>query len=93
MKARIYASPAAFKTALEDRLRSMSKSGPDFNRRRQLLVFDRFLARIVDLFGDAMTLKGGVAMELRLERARATRDVDLRMMEASEWLISRHDPG
>jgi len=71
----------------------MSKSGPDFNRRRQLLVFDRFLARIVDLFGDAMTLKGGVAMELRLERARATRDVDLRMMEASEWLISRHDPG
>ncbi|MFY9826715.1 MAG: nucleotidyl transferase AbiEii/AbiGii toxin family protein [Thermoanaerobaculia bacterium] len=49
-------------------------------RRRQLLVFDRFLARIVAVLGDAAMLKGGLALEHRLERARTTKDVDLRMM-------------
>jgi hypothetical protein len=48
-------------------------------RRRQLLVFDRFLARLVAVFGDAATLKGGLVLELRLERARTTKDIDLRM--------------
>jgi hypothetical protein len=40
-------TPAAFKRALEDRLRAASSSGVNFARRRQLLVFDRFLARMV----------------------------------------------
>jgi hypothetical protein len=31
-------------------------AGVDFARRRQLLVFDRFLARVVALFGDAVLL-------------------------------------
>ena len=52
MKAKTYASPAAFKRALEDRLKSSSASGVDFARRRQLLVFDRFLARVATTFGD-----------------------------------------
>jgi hypothetical protein len=74
---RTYSSPAAFKQALEDRLR---QGGADLARRRQLLVFDRFLARIAAALGDAVTLKGGLVLELRLERARTTRDVDLRML-------------
>jgi predicted nucleotidyltransferase component of viral defense system len=36
------------------------------------------LARIVRIFGNAAILKGGLVLELRLERARTTRDVDLR---------------
>lgn len=47
MTARAYASPHAFKQALEQRLKTASNSGIDFARRRQLLVFDRFLARVV----------------------------------------------
>jgi hypothetical protein len=43
---REYATPLAFKQALEQRLRSASATGTDFARRRQLLVFDRFLARV-----------------------------------------------
>ena len=58
MKARVYSSPAAFKRALEDRLKAASTSGVDFARRRQLLVFNRFLARLVIAFGDAVVLKG-----------------------------------
>ena len=41
----VYANAGAFKQALEARLRAASISGVDFGRRRQLLVFDRFLAR------------------------------------------------
>jgi predicted nucleotidyltransferase component of viral defense system len=79
MTIRTYTSPQAFKQALEQRLRALSQSGTDFARRRQLLVFDRFLARMVAIFGDAVLLKGGLVLELRLEQARATKDVDLRL--------------
>lgn len=54
MNVRTYASPQAFKHALADRLRTVSRDGFDLARRRQLLVFDRFLARVVALFGDAV---------------------------------------
>jgi hypothetical protein len=47
MKSRRYDSPAAFKQALEDRLRSQSEGGMELSRHRQLLVFERYLARIM----------------------------------------------
>jgi hypothetical protein len=75
--ARTYSSPEAFKQALEQRLRAATKTGADLARKRQLLVFDRFLARVVALLGDAATLKGGLVLEMRLDRARTTKDVDL----------------
>jgi hypothetical protein len=70
---RTYSSPEAFKQALEQRLRSSARSGAEFARKRQLLVFERFLARVVAVLGDAVTLKGGLVLELRLERARTTK--------------------
>jgi hypothetical protein len=42
-------------------------------------VFDRFLARVFAVFGDRAIAKGGAVLELRLERARTTRDIDLRV--------------
>ncbi len=62
MKPRTYDTPAAFKRALEDRLKAASTSGVDFARRRQLLVFDRFLARIAVAFGEAVMLKARQAL-------------------------------
>jgi hypothetical protein len=85
----VYPSPAAFKQALEQRLRSSSPSGPAFERARQLLVFDRFLARVTAVLGDAATLKGGLVLELRLERARTTEDVDLRVMGSATDMLAR----
>lgn len=84
-----YRNAAAFKQALEQRLRTSSKSGTDFARRRQLVIFDRFLARVAHAFGEAVTLKGGLALELRLDRARTTIDVDLRMMGPPDGLLDR----
>lgn len=76
-----YESPEAFRQALEQRIRAASKTEKlDMSRYRQVLIFDRFLAKVFAEFGDRVIVKGGVVLELRLERARTTRDVDLRVM-------------
>lgn len=89
MTIREYASPAAFKQALEQRLKDLCSTGPELARRRQLLVFDRWLARVGEAFGEAAILKGGLVLEARLARARATKDVDLRMTGASHDALPR----
>lgn len=89
MTIRTYSSPEAFKQALEQRLRTSTKSGAEFVRKRQLLVFDRFLARVAFVLGDAATLKGGLVLELRIERARTTKDVDLRMVGSQGDILAR----
>jgi len=86
---RTYSSPQAFKQALEQRLRSATRTGAALARKRQLLVFDRFLARLVATLGDAATLKGGLVLELRLERARTTKDVDLRLMGSPTEILAK----
>ena len=88
MTVRSYSSPAAFKQALEQRLKASSKDGVDFARRRQLLVFDRFLARASAVLGQAVLLKGGLVLELRLDRARTTKDVDLRVTVSPVKLLA-----
>lgn len=76
-----YATPAAFKEALEARLRMASRdTGRDQNRLRMRLVMDRLAARIMEEFGEAVVLKGGVVLELRLAEARATKDLDLHLI-------------
>lgn len=87
MTARTYTSPEAFKQALEQRLKATSSAG--FVRRRQLLVFERFLARVVLVLGDTATLKGGLVLEMRLERARTTKDVDLRLTGSHHGVLEK----
>ena len=85
-----YKTPEAFKAALEQRLRNdIAGSGVALARRRQKLVFDRFLARVEAVLGEAAMLKGGLVMELRLGRARATKDVDLRCTESPKLVLER----
>jgi hypothetical protein len=89
MTVRMYPSPEAFKQALEQRLRTSAKTGIEFARKRQMLVLDRFLARIALVLGDTATLKGGLVLEFRLERARTTKDVDLRMSGAPSNVLPK----
>jgi hypothetical protein len=89
MTVRQYATALAFKQALEHRLKASSTTGTDFARRRQVLVFGRFLARVAQVAGDAVILKGGLVLELRLTRARATKDVDLRMTGSPRAVLAR----
>ena len=89
LTARKYASPEAFKQALEQRLRAEAKTGAAFARSRQFLVFDRFLARVVQALGNAVTLKGGLVLEIRLDRARTTKDIDLRLTGSADGVLAR----
>jgi predicted nucleotidyltransferase component of viral defense system len=90
MTARTYTSPAAFKQALEARLRAdATRLGRPINRQRQLVVFDRFLARVMEVLGEHVVVKGGVVLELRLARARTTKDIDLRVLGDPDTLEAR----
>lgn len=74
-----YASPAAFRTALEARLNDTARAGgTPVGRARKVVAFTRLLARLRHAAPDGWVLKGGFALELRLAgRSRTTRDVDL----------------
>jgi hypothetical protein len=75
-----YKSPEAFRTALEQRQKQRAAAdGVPFDRVAQIDMYYRFLARVVRELGDgAVVVKGGVALEMRLQRARTTLDIDLR---------------
>jgi hypothetical protein len=76
-ESRTYPSPGAFRQALEERLKTISRQeGTDFQRLCRQVAFDRFLARLVSGPTGDWILKGGYAMELRFVTARSTRDLD-----------------
>jgi hypothetical protein len=77
--ARTFATPAAFKTSLEARLKTIAaQRRTDINSLRLKLVMERLLARLFSTPNPPWVLKGGYAMELRYRpRARTTRDIDL----------------
>jgi hypothetical protein len=53
---------------LEERLRQQSLSaGTPLARLRKMVAFDRFLARVIAKQPDAWIVKGGFALQLRLE--------------------------
>ncbi len=87
---RAYKSPGAFRQAIDARLVAQSiHATHSLDRLRQELVFNRFLVRLSSVFGDAMIVKGGIAMELRLPVARATRDVDIMVSVEGDEIASR----
>ena len=75
--ARRYATTAAFEAALKARLAAQVTPSRTIQSLRKLLAFDRVLARLSHVAPDAWLLKGGVALEYRLQRARATTDIDI----------------
>jgi hypothetical protein len=74
-----YGSGAAFRHALEDRLRVQGlQTGAPLGRLRKLVVFDRFPARLTHDRPDSWVVKGGLALQLRLgDRARTTKGIDV----------------
>jgi hypothetical protein len=74
-----YATAAAFRTALEQRLlRNANDSGVPLLRLRKLVVFDRLMARLKVAAPDRWILKGAVALQFRAgPQYRTTKDVDL----------------
>jgi len=64
-----YPTPDRFRTALEDRLRARARGRQlPVARLRKEVVFDRLLARLLVVAPDRWILKGGLALDYRLER-------------------------
>ncbi len=64
--------------ALENRLNKISREqGIDILKLRRHVSFDRFLARLCQKAPDDIIIKGDYALELRLDYARTTKDVDI----------------
>lgn len=84
-----YDSASAFRMALEERLRTESlATGVALSRLRKTVAFDRLLARLLEGAPEAWVLKGGLALQLRLEdRARTTKDIDLHTRERAETAL------
>lgn len=74
-----YTTAAGLRMALEERLKQIARmENQDIMRLRNKVAFDRFLARLFSQEGlDVFALKGGYSLELRLRRARTTKDIDL----------------
>jgi hypothetical protein len=81
-----YATPEAFRVALEQRLLARSREGAfSLPRLRKAVVFDRYLARLLVVAPDRWLIKGGVALDLRYgAKARMTKDMDLGHQQAEE---------
>jgi hypothetical protein len=80
-----YKDAVDLRRALEDRLKQESWStGSDLGRLRRRVVFDRLAVRLALDGGTQWILKGGAALEFRLQdRARATRDLDVALVNGA----------
>jgi hypothetical protein len=81
---RKFANPAAFRQALETRLKKMAdEHGVPLSTLRLKLTLERLLARLFAAPDPGWLLKGGYAMELRYRpKARTTKDIDLTVASA-----------
>lgn len=82
MAVKKYNTPKALLDAINHRLRVAAVAeGVEANRLRRQVAFDRLLARIFQAQQSLWLLKGGYAMELRMQNSRATKDIDLALFE------------
>lgn len=72
-----YETIAAFESALRARLRDLATKEKTFQDLRKQVAFDRVLARLQEVAPEAWLLKGGLALEYRVARARTTMDIDI----------------
>jgi hypothetical protein len=84
-----YATPAAFRQALDDRLKSeAAKTGLGLARLRKRVAFELFLRRLVAVAPDRWILKGALALDFRFHAtSRPTRDMDLGRADDEEAAI------
>jgi hypothetical protein len=84
-----YSTPAAFKVAPEARIRSAAgQEKLPIDRIRQCIVFERFAAGLLFQFPNRITITGGIALELRLATACATKDFDVRLTGSSAEILT-----
>lgn len=77
-----YKSAQNFRSAIQEKLKMVSREeGIDIMRLYRQVGYTHFLARIFKDKNVPWVLKGGHALELRLQESRATKDIDLALKE------------
>jgi hypothetical protein len=84
-----YATPAAFRAALDQRLTNeAARTGLALSRLRKRVAFELFLRRLVTVAPEGWVLKGAFALDLRLQvPTRTTKDIDLGRADDEEAAI------
>ena len=84
-----YATAAAFRQALDDRLKAeAAKTGLGLARLRKRVAFELFLRRLVAVTPDRWVLKGALALDFRFDSTtRPTRDMDLGRADDEEAAV------
>ncbi len=86
-----YRTAEAFRAALEKRLYDISQQeATNLQRLRRQISFDRLLVRLFPDEKAPWILKGGYALELRLQNARTTKDIDLSIPDEAAGNIKRN---
>ena len=86
-----YKSAAGFRMAVKSKLNEISQeTGQDVQRLYRQVAYAQFLARLFLDDRTSWALKGGHALELRLKKSRATKDVDLAMRDM-KWHHSKKE--
>jgi hypothetical protein len=88
-----YATPQALRMAIEQRLRNRSEqTGIALDRLRRRIIFERIVARLIIADPGRWVLKGGMALEVRLQdEARLTKDIDLGFRDAVDDAARLHE--
>lgn len=77
-----YKTPRDFRNALLDKLKQLaSVQEKSVQRLQRQVAYDRFLCRLFSGQKAPWILKGGHALELRLQNSRATKDIDLALKD------------
>jgi hypothetical protein len=84
-----YATPAAFRAALDQRLKTEAeRTGLALVRLRKRVAFELFLRRLVAVAPGRWVLKGAFALDLRLGvPTRPTRDIDLGRDDSADQAV------
>lgn len=73
-----YQTAQGMRVALEKRLNRMARdNGMDVMRLRRYVAFDRLLFRLFSADSKDLIVKGGYALELWINNARTTKDIDI----------------
>ena len=77
MSSKKYKDGITFRNALLEKLKNWVDNPSQIQNKQRQIAFERFLCRLFHDATPAWVLKGGHALELRMQNCRATKDLDL----------------
>ena len=84
-----YKTAGHFRSAIAEKLKLISRTdGIDITRLYRQIGYTQFLSRLFQDRNVPWVLKGGHALELRLQESRATKDIDLSLKEG-KFVLNR----